>query len=143
MSKNDNISLFAVSFKQGFTSPNIPIATFYQGDKKLNLLLDSGSDKNVIDALALQQFQHEKIDNTEHVQTLSGVGGTQEVSMCTLSFGCEEEKYVAEFLVTDLRPAFDLIDKEHCIVLHGILGASFLRDNNIVLDFKNLSAYNR
>ena len=37
-----------VSFKQGFISPKIPIATFHQGDKELVLLLDTGSDKNVI-----------------------------------------------------------------------------------------------
>ena len=78
MNKNKGISLFTVSFKQGFISPKIPIATFHQGDKELVLLLDTGSDKNVIDANALEQFTHRMHEDDEDPTThLSGVGGTQ------------------------------------------------------------------
>lgn len=144
MNKNKGISLFTVSFKQGFISPKIPIATFHQGDKELVLLLDTGSDKNVIDANALEQFTHRMHEDDEDPTThLSGVGGTQKVSVCTLEFKCGDETYTEDFLVTDLKQAFDLIRKNHCITLHGILGSDFLRKNNVVLDFKNLAAYNK
>lgn len=142
MTKKHGVSLLAVSFKGGFTSPNIPIATFYQGDKEIIFLLDSGSDRNVINEDALKLFDHTlKEKDASSVTHLSGVGGSQEVETCTMSFGTEDSKYTTDFLVTDLSPAFDGIRKEHCIQIHGILGSTFLKEHHIILDYKNLSAY--
>lgn len=141
--KKNNISLFTVSFKQGFVSPNIPIATFHQGKKKINFLLDTGSDNNVIDTEALKQFEHKKKEDDSSVTNLTGVGGTQQVSICSLTFSCDGEDYTQDFLVTDMKHAFDMIEEDHCIKIHGILGSVFLRENNIVLDFQKLAAYSR
>lgn len=139
----NTISCFAVSFKQGFISPNIPIATFYQGDKELNFIIDTGSENNVINQSALKEIKHTIINDGNTTHTLSGVGGTVEVSMCNIKFKCEEEEYNADFLVSDLDAPFKMIRQGHCIVLHGMLGSVFLRENNIILDFKNLAAYSR
>lgn len=142
MRKNKNISLFAVSFRQGFISPNIPIATFNQGDKEITFLLDTGSDNNVINKGALDYVEHTMIEGGDKT-TLSGVNGTTEVKHCSIKFTCEDENYEANFLVADLDEAFGTIRKGHCITIHGILGSVFLRENNVVLDFKTLSAYSR
>ena len=139
--KKDSISLFTVSFKQGFVSPNIPIATFQQGDKKIVFLLDTGSENNVINKEALSYIKHEVKEGA--LTTLSGVGGTKEVSHCSISFMCDGEEYTADFLVTDLKEAFDMIEREHGITIHGIIGSVFLRENNVILDFKNLAAYSK
>ena len=141
MNKNNNISLFAVSFSQGFTSPNIPIATFQQGDKEIVFLLDTGSDNNVINQKALQYIDHQKIEGD--VTTLSGVNGTTQVEHCVIKFSCNDENYEANFLVADLEEALGTIRRSHCITIHGILGSKFLRKYNVVLDFKNLSAYSK
>lgn len=142
MDNNKNISLFAVSFKQGFVSPNIPIATFHQGDKDITFILDSGSDNNVIDSEAVKGFVHKKVESNDAIH-LSGVGGSKDTEKCSLSFECEEETYTTDFLITDIKDAFELIKKEHGFTLHGILGSNFLREHNIILDFKNLAAYNK
>ena len=42
MEKNKSKSLLSFSFAQGFTSPNIPIATFCQDNKELNFIIDTG-----------------------------------------------------------------------------------------------------
>ena len=144
MSMKKGISLFTVSFKQGFMSPNIPIASFKQGDKDINFLLDTGSDNNLIDATALKQFEHEMYDEelVEKVN-LTGVGGDQQVKACKLTFSCEGKNYTQNFLVADIHQAFDRIKIDHCITIHGILGSVFLREHSVVLDFKNLSAYTK
>ena len=139
--KNNNLSLFTVSFKQGFVSPNVPIATFYQDGKKLNFLLDSGSENNVIDKNALTSINHRILEGVS--TTLTGVGGTSDTEICELTFKCDNEEYTEEFLVTDLSQAFGMIEDCHSIILHGIIGSTFLRKNNIVLDFKNLAAYSK
>ena len=142
--KDNNISLFAVSFRQGFVSPNVPIATFYQKEKALNFVLDSGSDANVIDEKVVGLLEHVKKEpDATSCNKLNGVGGSKDVSICTLSFNTEEEKYTEDFLVADMSEAFNPIKKDHCIVIHGILGSGFLTKHNAILDFKNLSAYSK
>jgi predicted aspartyl protease len=143
MSKNNNISLFAVSFSQGFTSPNIPIASFQQGDKDIVFLLDTGSDNNVINKSALDYVDHTMFEDTGGKTTLAGVNGVTEVQHCSIKFSCEEDVYEANFLVADLDEALNTIKKSHCITIHGILGSKFLRSHNVVLDFNSLSAYSK
>lgn len=139
--KNKNKSLLSFSFSQGFASPNIPIATFHQGDKELNFIIDTGSDDNVINKEALAGIEYEKI---EHQGTLAGVGGVYEVEACRISFQNDQEKFTTKFLISDnLKEAFDDIRKAHAIPLHGMLGSKFLVSNNIVLDFNNMTAYNK
>lgn len=140
--KKNNLSLFTVSFKQGFISPNVPIATFKQGNRKLNFLLDTGSENNIINETALKYIEHETYENPEKV-TLSGVGGTTEVGHCIIKFKCGEEEYAPKFLVSDLTEAFSLLEQEHSIVLHGILGSLFLKEHNVVLDFTQFVAYSK
>lgn len=138
--KKENISLFAVSFSQGFISPNIPIASFKQGDKDLVFLLDTGSDNNVLNKDSLDYIDHEIIESND-ITHLSGVNGSTPVQHCMIDFSCEDEHYRAKFLIADLSEAMESIRKKHCITIHGILGSNFLRQHNVILDFKNLTAY--
>ena len=141
MNLHNSKTLLAITFSQGFISPNIPIATFYQGNKELNFIIDTGSDDNVINKEALDNIEYEK---TDHKGTLSGVGGTYEVEGCNITFQYEGETFTGMFIISDtLKEAFDNIRKCHAIPLHGMLGSKFLKENNIVLDFKNLTAYSK
>ena len=144
MDKPNKISLFAVSFSQGFVSPDIPIATFYQGDKELHFILDSGSNDNVISHTFLKQLDYNMKESNPESDVLAGVGGVKPVKVCTLSFSTEETKYTADFLVSDsLDEAFQGIRKGHCITIHGMLGSKFLRQHNVVIDYTTLSAYSK
>ena len=141
MKKNHHNSFLSFSLAKGFTSPNIPIVTFYQGNKELNFIIDTGADDNVINKEALKDIQYEKID---HKGTLSGVGGIYEVEGCNITFQHEGETFTGMFIISNtLKEAFDTIRKCHAIPLHGMLGSKFLKKNNIVLDFKNLTAYSK
>ncbi len=141
MKTKNSKSLLSFSFSQGFTSPNIPITTFRQGDKELNFIIDTGSDDNVINRNALKEIQYEMVD---HDGTLAGVGGVFKVEACSISFQYGEDDFTAKFLIADhLQQAFDNIRKAHAIPLHGMLGSNFLKENNIVLDFNNMIAYNK
>ena len=140
MKNSNNKAFIAISFAQGFMSPNIPIATFSQGDVELNFIIDTGSDQNVIDSSILNKIEHHK---TENKTTLTGVGGSVVAESCNITFGYGEDSYTTEFLISDLRAAFDTIKKAHAIPLHGMLGSKFLKENNLVLDFTNMVAYNK
>lgn len=137
-----NKSLIALSFSAGFRSPNIPIATIHQGDKTLNFILDTGSDDNVIDSNILPEIKHEilKEDNPSY---LTGLGGTQIVQKCRVSFVCDNKEYTAVFLISDLKDVFKTIHDAHAIQVHGMLGSKFFKANNIVMDFNNMVAYSK
>lgn len=139
--KQNNNSFLSFSFSKGFKSPNIPIATFHQGDKELNFIIDTGSDDNVINKEVLSDIKYEKV---EHNGTLAGIGGVYDVQACNISFQHNGENFTTRFLISDhLKEAFDNIKEAHAIPLHGMLGSKFLMNNNIVLDFNNLMAYNK
>jgi hypothetical protein len=141
MENNKSKSLLSFSFAQGFTSPNIPIATFHQDGKEINFIIDTGSDDNVINRKALEGIKHEMV---EHEGTLAGVGGVFQVEACNITFQYGEDTFTTKFLIADhLQQAFDDIRKAHAIPLHGMLGSKFLMQNNIVLDFNNMVAYNK
>ena len=141
MKTNKNKSLLSFSFSQGFTSPNIPIATFKQGDKELNFIIDTGSDDNVINRESLKEIEHEMV---EHNGTLAGVGGVFNVEACNITFQHGGDTFTTKFLIADhLQQAFDDIRRAHAIPLHGMLGSKFLMQNNIVLDFNNMVDYNK
>lgn len=139
----NNKSFIAISFASGFTSPNIPIVSFYQGNKQLNFILDSGSDRNVIDASVLKDLEYEKLEDRENIR-LTGINGSQQTQLCRISFTAGEESYQEEFLVSEtLEESFKVLYQAHAIPLHGMIGSNFLRKNNLVLDFVNMVAYNK
>ena len=142
MNKNNSVSFFQASFSKGFIAPELPIITVQQGDIHLNLIIDTGSDNNVIDSNIIDKLEYTDAKDTVPTH-LTGVGGTYEVKACNLTFTCQNEKYSADFLINDFRDSFLRIFEAHAIQLHGMIGSKFLRDNNIVLDFQNLAAYSR
>lgn len=141
--KQNSVSLFTVSFKQGFVSPNVPLVTIHQEDKELIFLLDTGSEHNVIDQNALPFINHTVIQDETMPVTLSGVGGKVEVSACSITFKCGDTEYTDNFVVNDLSIALKALKNETGVIMHGILGSRFLRENNVVLDYQNLVAYSK
>ena len=141
--KDNSISLFTASFRQGFTSPNVPLVTVHQNDKELIFLLDSGSEHNVIDKGALGLIEHTVLQDSTLPKTLSGVGGKQEVSACVITFKCGDTDYTENFLVNDLSEALRMLKNETGVIMHGILGSQFMMKNHIVLDYQNLMAYSK
>ena len=143
MNKKKSNTFLAISFSQGFVSPNIPITTITQGDLEMNFIIDTGSDRNVIDSNVLPNIKYETKEDAKDNIVLTGLGGTQEVKLCTIPFQLEGKDYTAEFLASDMSEAFGSIKKAHAIPLHGMLGSRFLKENKIVLDFTNMVAYNK
>jgi hypothetical protein len=140
MENKQSLSLVAISFSPGFTAPNIPIAVFSQEGKDLNFIIDTGSEYNVIDTSALKDIKYEEVDGD--MIALHGVGGAQTTKPCVVTFQHDGKDYTAEFLASDLKESFAVVKQLHAIPLHGMLGSKFIRDNNLILDFTNMVAYN-
>ena len=131
----------AMSFKAGFDLTNLPIVTFYQGNNRFNFLLDTGSNKCVINKAILDQIKHEKVESNE---TLMGMEGSKvNVDKCMITLYFNGGEYTFEYLINDLSQAFDNIKMETGVRLHGIIGSEFFNKFKYVLDFAELIAYSK
>ena len=131
-----------ISFKAGFDLTSIPVVTLYQGEKKLNFLLDTGSNSCIIDKSILPKIDHEMLNGNS--ESLIGMEGNQimvERCMITLYFGNRGYKY--SYLVNDMSQAFSSIKHDTGVTLHGIIGSSFFNKFKYVLDFDKLVAYSK
>lgn len=135
-----NKSFLAFNLSRGFTPANLPIASFYQGDTELNFIIDTGSDNNVICSDILPHIEHTILDGEEMFAT---AGGLQKVKKATIKFQYGSETFTSVFNIVDLKESFDKIHEWNAVRLHGMIGSKFLMENNIVLDFNNMVAYNK
>ena len=130
-----------LSFQQGYDLTELPIVTLYQKDKKLNFLLDTGSNNSIIDKSILSDIEYEE---TETKSNLSGLEGTKQVvSMCNLTISYKDKEFKYCYLICDMSVPFGAIKQETGVTLHGILGSKFFNEFKYIIDFNELIAYSK
>lgn len=137
LGKHNNV----MSFKAGFDLTDMPIVTLYQGDKKFNFLLDTGSTDSIIDSNILKDIDH-KTKNL--AASLFGMEGNKvEVQMCEITLYFNDQGYTYDYLINDMSQAFENIKEATGVNLHGIIGSKFFNKFKYVLDFAELIAYSK
>lgn len=136
-----NITKSKISFKEAIDLTSTPILTFENNGKKLNLLLDTGSDMCHIDKGVLNNLKYSELEGTTEVFGLEG--NVIQNSSCNMQVGYSEFQFDMDFMITDFSSAFDKVQKETGVKLHGILGCDFFTKYKYVLDFASLCAYKR
>lgn len=132
----------AISFKQGFDLTDMPVITLYQGEKKFNFLLDTGSNNSAISKHVIDQFEHTPIkEKTTTVFGIEGKISSAPISKVTLSY--KDKSYTYDYIINDLEAAFNQIKVETGVTLHGIIGSRFFNQYRYVLDFAELIAYSK
>lgn len=117
---------------------NLPVVSFSIGNKKLNFLLDTGSDRCIINTKYLKKLPHKK---TEYKTVAYGVDGKEfVVNINTVNLKYKD--YVFDNVSiydSDLSAPFNNIKKQHNITIHGLIGNDFLRSMGFVIDYsKNI-----
>lgn len=136
--KKDNSK---ISFKEAMDLVELPVVTFMNGDKKLNFLLDTGSNVSYINNSVLSSLVHEKTD--KEMNTMGIDGNKVSNQFCRMSVAYKNQVFEEEFSIADLEEAFSVIKQESGVQIHGILGSKFFEKYKYVLDFKELIAYIR
>lgn len=130
----------SVSFKESMDLVGYPVITFYIGERKLNFLLDTGSNSSFINKSSLKEDMNYITLNKGTVVT--GFKSDDEVKpYISLEFYYKTRKFEDEFCVVDLSQSFDTIKRESGVVLHGLLGSKFFQKYKYILDFDELTAY--
>lgn len=136
-----NIHPNAMSFQNSMDLAELPVVTFRQGDKKINFLLDTGSNNCVIDSNILKNIDH-KMLNIE-TSILGIEGNAQKTGICTIKMTYKDKEYEYPYIIQDMSAAFDSIKKETGVTVNGMLGSKFFNEFKYVLDFDELIAYSK
>lgn len=133
--KKKTILTFNKSSIKGF---NFPIVTFYHNKKPVNFLVDSGSDKCIIDENVLNIFKYKKLSIKG---TVSGVNNENiEVYYVRITLHDKDCKkcFTDAFQVIPI-PTFPEIEKEFNLKISGILGGTFLKKYATIIDYTTSS----
>ena len=136
-----NIHPHAMSFQNSMDLAELPVVTFRQGDKKINFLLDTGSNNCIIDSNILKNIDNKMLDVETNILGLEG--NAQKTGVCTIKMSYKDKEYEYPYVIQDMSAAFDSIKKETGVTVNGMLGSKFFNEFKYVLDFDELIAYSK
>ena len=128
-----------ISFKEAMDLVELPVITFYNNNKKLNFLLDTGSNVSYINKSIIHLLVYETTD--KRMDTIGVEGNKINNQFCKMSVTYKNRVFDEEFSIADLDGAFDVVKQESGVQIHGILGSKFFEKYKYVIDFKELTAY--
>lgn len=130
-----------ISFREAMDLAELPVITFYNGDKKINFLLDTGSNISYLNESIVSSLVTE---STGEESNIIGIEGNKvNCKICKMIIRRKNQKFEEEFSIADLDKAFSIVKKESGVQIHGILGSRFFEKYKYVLDFKDYIAYVR
>lgn len=130
-----------ISFREAMDLAELPVITFYNGDKKINFLLDTGSNISYLNESIVSSLVTE---STGEVSNIIGIEGNKvNCKICKMIIRRKNQEFEEEFSIADLDKAFSIVKKESGVQIHGILGSRFFEKYKYVLDFKDYIAYVR
>ena len=130
-----------ISFKESMDLTELPVITFYNGNTKLNFLLDTGSNASHINKSILNGLSYST--NDKKMDVVGMEGNTVSNGVCNMYISYKDKDFIEDFIISDLDSAFGIIKKEDGVQLHGILGSKFFEKYKYVLDFGELVAYTK
>ena len=130
-----------MSFRESMDLTELPVVTFYQGEKKINFLLDTGSNNSLLNAYCGLDIEFKGTDAKTEIY---GINGEKIVAKCAkIKFSYKDFTFNYNFQICDLSSTFEAIKKETGVTIHGILGNQFFKEYSYILDFDKLVAYSK
>lgn len=130
-----------LSFKESLDLTELPVVTFYNSGLKLNFLLDTGSNVNLLNKKLSDKLKKEFVNSELNVYGVGGVQNSVEASCCSMEITNGSLKFTDNFYLIDLEDTFSEIKKSSGVQIHGILGSLFFNKYRYILDFNKMIAY--
>lgn len=129
---------------EAFNLTEMTIVTFSNNGKKLNFLLDTGSNDSYISKSTSElDIVYKELNNNER-EILGSAGASQTGKEINMDLTYKDFIYNNNMYVLDsLDESFKSIKETDGVQLHGILGTIFLNKYRFILDFDELVAYKK
>lgn len=136
--KNNEINEFKTSIFN--IENNIPIITVKLNNKKVNLIIDTGSELSIIDEKYYKKNNDfNVIDSTMiNINTLNG----EQINKVYIINGIVNDSINIKLYTMDISNVINDMFIKQQIFIDGIIGVDFLYENNLIIDFKNKTLSN-
>lgn len=128
-----------ISFRESMDLTDLPVITFMNNNKKLNFLLDTGSNESYINLPILKDLDYIMLDKSAEMMSIDG--SKADTKKCMMKIFYKNNSFETIFHIYDMESAFSTIKNESGVQIHGILGSLFFQKYKYVLDFDSLIAY--
>ena len=111
-------------------------ATFTCKGKKMNFLIDTGSNISYVESSAISGMDLELKQCNESAK---GITGHQEIGFyCSMVLETPTTVTVIDLPISDFHDAFASVEEECGVKLHGLLGNNFLQASKYVIDYDKM-----
>lgn len=128
----------AMQFNQSLflKEKTIPVITFKLDNNKINLILDTGSELNILNEDYYKSHSEKFILIDSVNNSINTVNGTILQKTYIVETALNDSINV-RFNVMDITNMINNIFYNQQIMTDGLLGIDFFYDNNVIIDFKN------
>lgn len=128
-----------MSFKQSMELCDLPIVTFYIGEKKLNFVLDTGCVQSMLDADIIDKYKLNINYTGKNFEVWGANGKCSTDKMGCLSFYYNKKELEEIFVCSStIKYTFSWLKQNKGVTVHGLLGSNFFNKYKYILDFKKL-----
>ncbi len=122
----------------GLSKTGMPLIAVEMEGENLCFLLDTGATLNLLDKRVFEHLNNGK-NELSPIETISnfGIDGIEtKVPRIEQVFKFENALFKTKFSIFDTSTAFNKVEVESGIQIHGILGNEFLLENEWIIDFE-------
>lgn len=116
----------------------IPIIQKDINNEEVLFILDSGANISIIDSTWYYNNKHMFTEAEDVNMILTGISGVVSINSKIIYTEIDEDYVV--FTITDLVPVTQNLNKQGFKIV-GILGSDYLKDNNLIIDYKKQAVY--
>jgi hypothetical protein len=128
-----------MSFKQSMELCDMPIVTFYIGDRKLNFVLDTGCIQSMLDADIIDKYKLNVSYIGKNFEVWGANGKCSIDKMGVLGLYYNNKKFEETFVCSStIKHTFSWLKQNKGVTVHGLLGSNFFNTYKYILDFNKL-----
>lgn len=128
-----------MSFKQSMELCDMPIVTFYIGDRKLNFVLDTGCVQSMLDADIINKYKLNVSYIGKNFEVWGANGKCSTDKMGVLGLYYNNKKFEETFVCSStIKHTFSWLKQNKGVTVHGLLGSNFFNTYKYILDFNKL-----
>jgi hypothetical protein len=132
---------FTFPLNYGLSKTGLPLIVVKMFGKNICLLLDTGSNQNIIDHRLYKQFKA-RISTPKQSGGVIVLNGNLSGNMAVkMPFIFDDTTYQETFICTENVAGFEAVLAESEIPVHGILGNCFLLKHGWIIDFDKVVVY--
>ena len=125
----------------GLSKTGLPLIAVEMEGNNICFLVDTGATLNLLDKRVYEHINKNKGQESKSVDTVAnfGIEGVEtKAPRAELNFEFENGLFKTKFTIFDTSTAFNKVEEESGIQIHGILGNEFLLENEWIINYETL-----